>query len=281
MRDMRKILYTEMPEFQAKKTKKLYGFIFEQRTMLQGYCGSIAHNLHIPREADDVFGIDDTDIFNIYIFPTEYYMSLEAYYKAKETTDTKMGDMDTVGYEIRKAIHLLAGCNPNMMTYLYLKPEHYLNMSEGGKHLLKHRDLFLGKKRIRDAFCGYAHDQLFRMRNGAYQGYMGEKRKRIVDKYGYDTKNAVACIRLLRSGKELLDSGTLTVYRQEDRDFLLAIKTGKYTLDEIQNIADKEFKQIDDAYYRSPLPETNSKQKINELMVDLMNIELFEVNKSS
>jgi predicted nucleotidyltransferase len=255
------------------KFRKLYGFIFEKKTILEGYCGSIAHNLHIPREADDVFGIDDIDIFNIYCFPIEYYLSLEGYYRAKESDDSKTAEMDIVGYEVRKAISLLAGCNPNMLTYLYLKPEHYQHISEGGKLLLERRDLFIGKKRIRDGFCGYAHSQLFRMRGGAYKGYMGEKRKKIVDKYGYDTKNAVTLVRLLRSGKELLDSGTLTVYREKDREELLEIKKGKYTLNQIQEIADREFKEIDNAYYKSKLPEENSKQKINELLVDILNIE--------
>jgi predicted nucleotidyltransferase len=256
------------------KFRKLYGFIFDKQTILEGYCGSIAHNLHIPREADDVFGIDDVDTFNLYCFPIEYYLSLESYTKAKETDNIKTGQTDIVGYEIRKAIDLLAGCNPNMLTYLYLKPEHYLNISEGGKLLLKNRELFLGKKRIRDGFCGYAHDQLFRMRGGAYKGYMGERRKKIVDKYGYDTKNAVTLVRLLRSGRELLETGTLAVYRENDREELLNIKKGKLTLNEVQELADKEFKNIDDAYYSSKLPEMNSKQRINELLVDILNIDL-------
>lgn len=256
------------------KFRKLYGFIFDKKTILEGYCGSIAHNLHIPRTSDDVFGIDDVDTFTIYTFPIEYYLSLEAYNRAKETDNMKSEEIDIVGYEIKKAVNLLAGCNPNMLTYLYLKPEHYKHISEGGKLLLERRDLFLGKKRIRDGFCGYAHDQLFRMRGGAYKGYMGEKRKKIVDKYGYDTKNAVTLIRLLRSGRELLESGRLKVYREEDREELLEIKKGKLTLNQVQNLADKEFKNIDDAYYSSKLPEENSKQKINELLVDIMNIEL-------
>lgn len=254
--------------------RKLYGFILEKRIILEGYCGSIAHNLHIPREASDVFGIDDVDTFNLYCFPKEYYLSLEGYNKAKETDNTKLNELDIVGYEIRKAIGLLGACNPNMLTYLYLKPEHYQSISEGGKLLLANRDIFLGKNRIRDGFCGYAHDQLFRMMGGAYKGYMGEKRKKIVDKYGYDTKNAVTLVRLLRSGKELLDTGTLTVFRDKDREELLEIKQGKRTLNEIQDMADKEFKNIDAAYYKSELPEENSKQRVNELLVDILNIEL-------
>jgi len=161
-----------------------------------------------------------------------------------------------------------------MLTYLYLKPEHYLKISDGGKLLLKNRELFLGKKRIRDGFCGYANAQLFRMRGGAYKGYMGDKRKKIVDKYGYDTKNAVTLIRLLRSGKELLETGTLTVFREKDKEELLEIKKGKLTLQQVQDLADKEFKKIDEVYYNSKLPEMNSRQRINELLVDIMNLDL-------
>ena len=65
------------------RQRKLYNYIFNQIPILAGFRGSVAHNLHIPRESDDVFGIDDTDYFGIYCFPVEYYLSLEGYYHFK------------------------------------------------------------------------------------------------------------------------------------------------------------------------------------------------------
>ena len=105
---------------------------------------------------------------------------------------------------------------------------------------------------------------------------MGEKRKAVVDKYGYDTKNAATLIRLLRQGIEVLKTGEIQVYRTTDRDFLIDIKTGKFTLNEIQKFADIEFKKLDKAYDTSKVQLDNSKHKINELLVDVLKTELYE-----
>lgn len=255
------------------KFRKLYGFIFEKKTLLSGFRGSIAHGLTIEPEKDVLYGIDDKDTFSVYSYPIEYYLSLESYYHRGEVAENKQGENDDVAYEIRKTIHLLSGCNPNVMTYLYNKPEHYFEVSDAGKFLIESRNLFLAKRRIRDAYSGYAYSQLTKLQGGAYKGYMGEKRRKIVDEIGYDTKNAMTLVRLLRNGTELLLNGEMQVYRTDDRQFLLDIKTGKYTLPEIQKIADEEFKKAEQAYNNSKLPEENNKNQIGELLVDIINIQ--------
>ena len=252
------------------RKRNLYNYIFNEKTVLAGYRGSIAHGLYIPPEESDEFGICDTDMFEVYRFPDEYYFSLEGYYHSKETSEEKDGELDIVRYELRKFFHLAAGCNPNVITWLWNRTEHYTTVSPEGKLILKNRQIFLGKRRIRDAFGGYAHSQLSRLTAGSYRGYMGEKRKRLVDKYGYDTKNASTLIKLLRWGRELLLTGSMQVYRQKDRDFLLDIKMGKFSLAKIQEIADKEFLLLEEAYAASKLPEVNNKRKISELLVAIL-----------
>jgi len=247
--------------------------MFQKKLILTGFRGSIAHNLHIPREKDDVFGIDDVDYMEFYCFPIEYYLSLEGYQRTQDVEEEKHDDIDIVRYEIRKALHLLANCNPNVVQFLYNKPQHYQHISKGAKLLLAQKDIFVNKRRIKEAFIGYAHDQLKRLVRGAFKGYMGEKRKRIVKQFGYDTKNATTLIRLLRQGKEFLQTGMLKVYRDEDRDLLLDIKRGKYSLDELQVMAKREFAQVEAAYKSSSLPEESNKAKINELLVKIIKIE--------
>lgn len=57
---------------------------------------------------------------------------------------------------------------------------------------------------------------------------MGERRKALVRRHGYDTKNAAHLIRLLRMGIEFLQSGELLVDRSgHDAGELLAIKRGE------------------------------------------------------
>src|SRR5258708_17576955 len=82
--------------------RNLYNHIFDKTMILDGYRGSIAHNLHIPREADDVFGVDDVDYFSIYTYPLNYYLSLESYNHAGEVIDQKIEESDTVQYAIQK-----------------------------------------------------------------------------------------------------------------------------------------------------------------------------------
>jgi predicted nucleotidyltransferase len=274
MKKQKEVTLQEMMSQREHRTRKLYGYIFNERMVLEGYRGSIAHNLHVPREADDVYGIDDIDYFGLYVFPKEYYYSLEGYYHSKEVVDQKIEENDTVKYAIHKAFHLLQACNPNIISFLYNRPEHLTTVSKGGELILKNRDMFLSRRRIRDGFAGYAHAQLTKLTNGAYKGYMGERRKNVVDKHGYDTKNAATLIRLLRQGIEALKTGEIQTYRTHDRDFLLSIKTGKFTLSEVQDMADQELKQLDEAFEVSKIPLENSKTKINELLVEIMETEL-------
>lgn len=260
-------------EIVPNKVRKLYGFIYDKKTILSGFRGSIAHGLTIKPEDDVMYGVDDEDTFELYCYPKEYYFSLESYYHRGEVKEHKYDAQDEVQYEIRKTFHLLSNCNPNVMTFLYNNAEHYFQVSKSGKLILDNRDLFLSKRRIYMAYCGYAYGQLKKLQSGAYRGYMGEKRKKIVEEIGYDTKNAMTLVRLLRNGQELLTDGCMKVYRDNDKDFLLEIKKGVFSMDEIQKLADDEFHKNEEAYRNSKLPEENDRNKINQLLVDVIHLE--------
>ena len=171
------------------------------------------------------------------------------------------------------AFHLLSQCNPNIISFLWNKPEHYTDISEGGKLLLEKRSIFFSRRRIRDGFAGYAHAQLTKLTNGAYKGYMGARRKAVVDKHGYDTKNASTLLRLLAQGIEALRTCEIQTFRTTDRDFLLDVKTGKYSLNQIQEFSDKAFRELDQAYEESKMPLDNNRTDIEELLVEIMCME--------
>ena len=71
---------------------------------------------------------------------------------------------------------------------------------------MENRQLFSTKK-AHAAFVGYAYGQLRRMKHFVFQGYMGAKRKAIVDKLSYDSKNASHAIRIFRMGIEMMREG--------------------------------------------------------------------------
>ncbi len=154
---------------------------------------------------------------------------------------------------------IMAICIPPIQYYFGL--EEY---GSRGTREIKHRqwDIVI--------FVGYAKGQLHRMTHLAFQGYMGEKRKRLVMEFGYDTKNACHLIRLLKMSIEFLNEGRLYVKRHEDADMLLSIKRGEWSLEQIKKEADRLFKLAEIANMKSKLPEYPDHEKINKLCVDIL-----------
>lgn len=102
-----------------------------------------------------------------------------------------------------------------------------------------------------------------------FSGYMGEKRKNMVLKYGYDVKNASHLIRLLRMGKEFFEQGTLNVFREHDAEELKDIKKGQYSLDQIKVMAEELFEKTKIAKDNSSLPEKADRKQIDALLVSI------------
>lgn len=101
--------------------------------------------------------------------------------------------------------------------------------------------------------------------------YMGEKRKRLVETYGYDCKNAAHLIRLLRMACEFLKTGELLVDRGGlDATELLDIKHGEWTLERVKAEADRLFVRAEEAYDRCTLPDKPDRDAISELCAEIV-----------
>lgn len=94
-----------------------------------------------------------------------------------------------------------------------------------------------------------------------HQHYWEWKRKRnprrsaLEEKYGYDTKNGMHCIRLLRTAKEILEEGIIRVRRPDARE-LLEILQGDWSYEKITAYAADLLETIQGpAYTNSELPE--------------------------
>ena len=256
-----------VPKELLKKDKGL-----DQWNIILAYRGSIAHGMYVPDT--DPNSVDDKDLIGICIPPLEYYFGLpenkfKDYYKSGGTQEIVFHEWDVVIYEWNKLIRLLLKGNPNVLSLLWLEEKHYINLHPIGRELIERRDLFVSKDAYY-SFVGYAKGQLHRMTHGAYRGRMGEKRKGLVDKYGYDTKNASHLIRLLRMGIEFLNDGELIVERKHDASELLDIKKGKWKLEKVKQEADRLFDLADRAYISSNLPRYPDRDRIEELSVSLL-----------
>lgn len=100
-------------------------------------------------------------------------------------------------------------------------------------------------------------------------GYMGAKRRELVERFGYDTKNAAHLIRLLRMGIEFLETGDLEVERH-DAEELLRIKRGEFSLAQITEDAERLFEQSKRAYDNSKLPDEPQTAAAEELCLHII-----------
>lgn len=226
--------------------------------------GSVAHGTYVPN--DDPLSIDDKDLIGICIPPAEYYTGLREF-GSRGTQEIQVDPWDIVIYEHRKALRLLAKGNPNMLCMLWAPPEFTTHYTAAGEALLACRSLFATKAAY-PAFRGYAQSQLKKMQKGVYHGYMGEKRRALVDKFGYDTKNASHLIRILRQGIDFMRYGELEVYRS-DAEELLEIKRGVFTYEQIKELAESLDWGLQEAGRVSPLPEEPDWDAINKLAVHM------------
>lgn len=241
------------------------------------YRGSIAHGMYVP--ATDPDSIDDKDIMGVCVPPIDYYFGLKQY-GSRGTREIKHNEWDIVIYEAKKMISLLSKGNPNVLMALWLNDEHYLYKSPAGQLLIDNRDLFVGKH-VYKSFVGYAHGQVSRMIKYSFKGYMGEKRKKLVKKFGYDTKNAAHLIRLLRMGIEFLNDGKLYVDRSDyDAEELLQIKHGEWSLNRVQSESERLFERTKKAYDQSKLPETSDIQEVNKLCVRIINKSFYNTEEN-
>jgi hypothetical protein len=76
---------------------------------------------------------------------------------------------------------------------------------------------------------------------------------------GYDAKNTMHCIRLLMTAKKLAETGRVQVDWTSEREYLLAIKAGKFTYDEMMAKSDALVAEVAEAFRKStnlkPVPD--------------------------
>jgi predicted nucleotidyltransferase len=238
------------------------GFDLARYTIGAAYMGSHSHNTYVPK--DDPDSIDDVDIMGVVVPPPARQIGLREW----EHWTEQFEELDATFYSLRKFIGLLLKCNPNVVGLLWLKPDLYLRVHPAFRRLIEQRDVFSSKIAF-DAFAGYASAQIKKMQSQAFQGYMGAKRKELVERLGYDAKNAAHAIRLLRMGTEFLETGALRVFREDDAEEIRSIKRGEWSLEQVQAEAERGFTAAGQAFERSTLPDRPDFDAAERLLLDM------------
>ena len=88
--------------------------------------------------------------------------------------------------------------------------------------------------------------------------------------YNFDSKNMSHSFRLLHMGLEIAREGKFIVDRTGiDADYLLDIRNHKYTYEELIERLEAKKNELDEAIEKCTLPDTISREYVNEMMVDI------------
>lgn len=221
-------------------------------TIIRATVGSTAYGL--AREGSDV------DTLGVFVAPTRAYWSLSHPRETYHSTVHDGADHDYTYHEVAKYLSLALKCNPSLLELLYLPLDLYSILAPEGQALRAIRESFLSTPYVRNAFGGYAQQQLSRLvrRNAeGKEGFSADTAKRTA-------KHARHCFRLIRQGRQLLTTGSMDV-RVPDPSTYWAFD--HYTVDEIV----REFTEEDLKFQQavSVLPPEPDFRTVESFLIDL------------
>jgi predicted nucleotidyltransferase len=229
-----------------------------------GYAGSIAHGTSMRSRSEDA--IDDIDLVGVMLPPMESVIGLETW----RTLRIDEHPLDIVIYPLPQFVQLVLKSNPNMLSLLWTPTKHIIWQKLPFAVFAYCRRHFLSKK-IYHAIKGYAHGQADEIEKSVFRGHMGEKRKELVERFGYDTKAASHTIRLLSQGIEALHTGHIRVDRTNlDAEYLMSVKAGKHSKEDVLSMIGVLFGSLDYTFKYCSLPEEPDRNLAQQLLMEQM-----------
>jgi predicted nucleotidyltransferase len=236
------------------------GFPFPDRLVHLFVGGSELHGAKVQ-------GTDDVDIYGVYVEPPELILGLESlphfvWSTAGDDRRNTANDVDVTLYSLRKWASLACKGNPTALHFLFAKGS---LSSPIWARVLSNKNVFLARSCVKQ-FLGFANDQLGRMTGKKGRGRKGH-RPEIEAKHGYDVKAAMHALRLLYECEELVSVGSITLPRPE-RSLLIRVRTGKYEMQTVIEMAQTLFASCEVATRESGLPEGVDRQAVSRLVAD-------------
>lgn len=182
--------------------------------------------------------------------------------------ETQYGQADVTIYNIVKYFKLVADGNPNMLHSLFAPKNCIYKSDIIGNLVLTYKNLFLSQ-RVYHTFRGIAFSHFKKLKGKNREP--DSNRAKIIEKYGYDTKDASYCLRFMWELEELLLTGNLCVDRFGKET--IAIRNGKYSFDQICylfRLVSDRIEKVKTTYTNLPLPREPDTDKIQSLLIDCL-----------
>lgn len=230
------------------------------------------HIIAIAMSGSHAYGMQtkdsDIDIMGIFLPPIDYILGVN---RVDQIIINKEKDnVEGTMFSFSKWYNLMIQQNPNTLELLWHEKNNYIYQdNKYFNWLLENRKEFLSKK-LKHSFGGYAFSQIQRLSKLNEKVNENKKRLKEFENFGYSTKNASHVFRLLGMCLDALIEKEINVLRPE-RQFLIAIREGKYSYDEIVKMSNDKFNLIEEAYIKSSL-----KNKINKEFADELHLKILK-----
>lgn len=235
------------------------------RPILELIVGSTLHGTSVGD------GLEDLDLMAITLEDAKQFIGFApkdtwTWRTKPDGVRSEAGDIDLSIYGLRKYLSLALKGNPTILLALFA-PQAFIKRYDARGHQLQELAPYIVSQQVYKPFRGYMtqqHERLLGLR-----GQRNGTRPELVDKYGYDTKYAGHIVRLGAQGIELLTTGRMTLpMKPEDRDLVLAVRTGKYTLAQVSELIIAAEDGIERAFKSSPLQLWPDRIRVEEWMMD-------------
>lgn len=240
----------------------------ERRVLFQALVGS--HNYNLNDETSD-------KDYKAFVIPT-----FDDLYAGEMFSKSSVGvDQDITVHDIRKLPHLWWKANVNFLEVLYSKDLKLVGATpedwEDFKKIINLRSQIVNMnlKYLFDACVGMHVTKMKQVTKGT------SGTKHLVEKFGYDTKQALHAYRIMDFLVRFANTGDFQkamVYTNgAERDNMLAIKNGKYTLKEFEDLATNISNQAAYKYsYFSEVPDKNLKAELDNVIKNIVKREVVQ-----
>jgi predicted nucleotidyltransferase len=237
--------------------------VAEKGLIIRTLVGSTIHGLELA-------GTDDRDEMGVCIEPPDYVAGLKRFetyvFRTKpEGVRSEAGDLDLVVHSLRKFARLALKGNPTVLLLLFVPPDELLLRTRLGDDLQALAPAFVSREAGK-AFLGYLTAQKERLLGE--RGQLRVKRPELVDQHGYDTKYAMHMLRLGYQGRELLETGRISLpMREAERTRVFAVRRGEVPFNDVLTEIGQLERDLTDLLDASPLAAVPDHAAVNDFLV--------------